>query len=173
MSPAERAVAYARGGASMVSVLCDAPFFDGSWEHLEQVRAALDAHKHAVPLLAKEFVIDDSQIVEARHRGADAILLIARILSASAWSTWRIAPDRSGSSRSSRSSMMPSSRRHSPPERESLASTLGTSTPSRWTPRAQSELSTGSLPTSSPCICRACAIRPMSLPWRPVEPMLR
>jgi indole-3-glycerol phosphate synthase len=81
MTPAERAVAYARGGASMVSVLCDGPFFDGSWEHLEQARAALDADKQTVPLLAKEFVIDESQIVEARHRGADAILLIARILS--------------------------------------------------------------------------------------------
>jgi indole-3-glycerol phosphate synthase len=81
LTPPERALAYARAGASMVSVLCDAPFFDGSWEHLEQARAALDAAKAAVPLLAKEFVVDERQIQQARCRGADAVLLIARIVS--------------------------------------------------------------------------------------------
>jgi len=79
-TPPERALAYARAGASMISVLCDAPFFDGSWDHLEQARAALDAAGAAVPLLAKEFVIDERQIQVARRRGADAILLIARIV---------------------------------------------------------------------------------------------
>lgn len=64
----------------MVSVLCDAPFFDGSWEHLAAARAALDAAGLAVPLLAKEFIVDARQIAEARDRGADAVLLIARIL---------------------------------------------------------------------------------------------
>jgi indole-3-glycerol phosphate synthase len=80
LTPSERALAYVRAGAAMVSVLCDGPFFDGSWDHLEQARAALDVASIRVPLLAKEFVIDETQIREARRRGADAILLIARIL---------------------------------------------------------------------------------------------
>jgi indole-3-glycerol phosphate synthase len=82
LPPAERALAYAEAGASMVSVLCDAPFFDGSWEHLAAARARLDAAGRRVPLLAKDFVIDERQIEEARDRGGDAILVIARIVSA-------------------------------------------------------------------------------------------
>jgi indole-3-glycerol phosphate synthase len=66
-----------------VSVLCDARFFDGAWEHLEASRASLDAAGRAVPLLAKDFVVDERQIEEARDRGADAVLLIARIVSRS------------------------------------------------------------------------------------------
>ena len=77
----ERAVVYARGGAAMVSVLCDGAFFDGSWDDLARARAALDeAGFAAVPLLAKEFVIDPVQLDRARAAGADAALLIARIL---------------------------------------------------------------------------------------------
>jgi indole-3-glycerol phosphate synthase len=64
----------------MVSVLCDGPFFDGSWDHLAAARARLDAAGLAVPLLAKDFVIDERQAEEARDRGADAVLLIARIV---------------------------------------------------------------------------------------------
>jgi indole-3-glycerol phosphate synthase len=82
LTPAARAVAYARAGASMVSVLCDGPFFDGGWAHLASAREALDAAGLAVPLLAKEFVLDARQVQEARDRGADAVLLIARIVSA-------------------------------------------------------------------------------------------
>lgn len=78
LTPAARAIAYASGGATMVSVLCDGPFFDGSWDDLSTARSALDA----VPLLAKEFVVDPAQIQEARNRGADAVLLIARIVDA-------------------------------------------------------------------------------------------
>ncbi len=81
LSPQDRAVAYARAGASMVSVLCDGPFFDGSWDHLAFARGALDAAGLTVPLLAKEFVLDARQVQEARDRGADAVLLIARIVS--------------------------------------------------------------------------------------------
>jgi indole-3-glycerol phosphate synthase len=80
LAPEARALVYARGGAAMVSVLCDAPFFEGSWEHLAAARGALDAAGLAVPLLAKEFVLDARQIAEARDRGADAVLLIARIV---------------------------------------------------------------------------------------------
>jgi indole-3-glycerol phosphate synthase len=80
LTPAERALAYAEGGAAMVSVLCDGPFFDGAWEHLRAARAFLDAAGLSVPLLAKEFVLDERQILEARDCGADAVLLIARIV---------------------------------------------------------------------------------------------
>jgi len=82
LTPAARALAYARAGASMVSVLCDAPHFDGSWDHLAAARQALDAAGLQVPLLAKEFVVDARQIAEARDRGADSVLLIARIVDA-------------------------------------------------------------------------------------------
>jgi indole-3-glycerol phosphate synthase len=82
LTPADRALAYVEAGASMVSVLCDAPYFDGSWDDLAAARARLDAAGRSVPLLAKDFVIDERQIAEARDRGGDAVLLIARIVSA-------------------------------------------------------------------------------------------
>jgi indole-3-glycerol phosphate synthase len=82
LAPAARALAYAEAGAAVVSVLCDGPFFDGSWEHLAEARARLDAAGLALPLLAKEFVLDERQIAESRDRGADAVLLIARIVDA-------------------------------------------------------------------------------------------
>jgi indole-3-glycerol phosphate synthase len=81
LSPAARALAYAAGGAAMVSVLCDAPFFDGSFSHLAEARSALDDAGLATPLLAKEFVLDEVQLDLARAHGADAVLLIARIVS--------------------------------------------------------------------------------------------
>jgi indole-3-glycerol phosphate synthase len=73
LSVGERARAYARAGARMISVLCDATFFDGSFQHLAEARAACD-----LPLLCKEFVIDEVQVDAARAWGADAVLLIAR-----------------------------------------------------------------------------------------------
>ncbi len=80
LAPEARALVYAQGGAAVVSVLCDGPFFDGSWDHLAAARERLDAGGLAVPLLAKEFVLDERQLAEARDRGADAVLLIARIV---------------------------------------------------------------------------------------------
>src|SRR5580658_1841929 len=62
MTPAARALAYARGGANVVSVLCDGPFFGGSFEHLAEARRALDGAGLDVPLLAKEFVLDAVQL---------------------------------------------------------------------------------------------------------------
>ncbi|HEV3191743.1 MAG TPA: hypothetical protein VGY54_14635, partial [Polyangiaceae bacterium] len=53
LSPGDRALAYAESGASMVSILCDGPFFDGSWEHLAQARACLDRRGEPFPILAK------------------------------------------------------------------------------------------------------------------------
>jgi indole-3-glycerol phosphate synthase len=70
-----RAAIYAREGASLISVLCDGPFFDGGYEHLAAARAAV-----RTPLLAKEFVLDEVQIDAARAHGADTVLLIARIV---------------------------------------------------------------------------------------------
>jgi indole-3-glycerol phosphate synthase len=75
LSVAQRAKAYERAGASMLSVLCDAHFFDGDYQHLVEARAATE-----LPLLCKEFVIDESQLDAARAFGADAVLLIVRCL---------------------------------------------------------------------------------------------
>jgi indole-3-glycerol phosphate synthase len=80
LSAPERAIAYARGGASMISVLCDSHFFGGSYDHLAAARAALDAQHLRMPLLCKEFVLDPIQLDWARARGADAVLLIVKIL---------------------------------------------------------------------------------------------
>jgi len=81
LDPAARAVVYAQAGATMVSVLCDAPFFGGSFEDLASARRGLDAAGLRVGLLAKEFVLDPVQLDWARAHGASAVLLIARIVS--------------------------------------------------------------------------------------------
>lgn len=73
--PEAIATAYAQGGASCISVLTDAKFFQGSFEILDRVRATVD-----LPLLCKDFVIYPYQIYKARAHGADAVLLIAAIL---------------------------------------------------------------------------------------------
>jgi indole-3-glycerol phosphate synthase len=75
LSVADRALSYQRAGAHMVSVLCDAAFFDGSFEHLAEARAACD-----LPLLCKDFVLDEVQLDAARAYGASAVLLIVRCL---------------------------------------------------------------------------------------------
>jgi indole-3-glycerol phosphate synthase len=73
--PVAIAQSYQQGGASCLSVLTDVKFFQGSFENLAKVRAAVD-----LPLLCKEFIIYAYQIYLARVQGADAILLIAAIL---------------------------------------------------------------------------------------------
>jgi indole-3-glycerol phosphate synthase len=66
---------YEAGGAACLSVLTDEKFFQGSLHYLRQVREAVE-----LPLLRKDFIIDERQILEAAANGADAILLIVRIL---------------------------------------------------------------------------------------------
>jgi len=66
---------YEAAGASCLSVLTDEKFFQGSLQYLRQIRAAVK-----LPLLRKDFIIDERQILEAVECGADAILLIVAIL---------------------------------------------------------------------------------------------
>lgn len=73
-----RARVYAAGGATMISVLADETFFDGSWANVAEARRAAGD----VLVLAKEFVVDERQITEAAAVGADAVLLIVRCLDA-------------------------------------------------------------------------------------------
>ena len=73
--PVHIAREYEAAGASCLSVLTDEKFFQGSLDFLRQIRAAVK-----LPLLRKDFIIDERQILEAIEWGADAILLIAAIL---------------------------------------------------------------------------------------------
>ncbi|MEO0541460.1 MAG: indole-3-glycerol phosphate synthase TrpC [Cyanobacteria bacterium P01_A01_bin.105] len=74
--PVSIARAYEAGGATCLSVLTDETFFQGSFDYLRQIRQAV-----SLPLLCKEFILYPYQIYLARLHGADAVLLIAAILS--------------------------------------------------------------------------------------------
>jgi indole-3-glycerol phosphate synthase len=75
LDPVALASTYAGHGADAISVLTDAKYFQGSLDVLRRVRAAVD-----VPLLRKDFTLDEYQLWEARAAGADAVLLIVAIL---------------------------------------------------------------------------------------------
>ncbi len=75
--PRDLARAYQSGGAAALSVLTDRPFFQGSLEDMEAARATA-----GLPVLRKDFTLEEIDVIEAAAHGADAILLIAAILTA-------------------------------------------------------------------------------------------
>src|SRR5437867_6717452 len=75
LDPVRHARAYQRGGAVAISVLTDAPHFGGPLDDLECVAQAV-----SVPVLRKDFILDELQLLEARAAGASGVLLIARAL---------------------------------------------------------------------------------------------
>ena len=74
-SPCELAGRMASGGAKALSILTEEEFFLGKSHYIEEVREEVD-----LPILRKDFILDESQVMESRALGADAILLIIRIL---------------------------------------------------------------------------------------------
>jgi len=75
-NPVKLAKEYAQGGAAAISVLTEVNYFGGSLDHLAAIREAI-----SLPLLRKDFIFDPYQVYESRAYGADALLLIAGILS--------------------------------------------------------------------------------------------
>jgi indole-3-glycerol phosphate synthase len=73
--PVQIARTYQQHGAACISVLTDFPFFQGRLEYLSEIRQQVD-----LPLLRKDFILDEYQLLEARVAGADAVLLIAECL---------------------------------------------------------------------------------------------
>jgi indole-3-glycerol phosphate synthase len=78
IDPVDMALEYVKHGASCISVLTDENYFGGSLHDLERIRRAV-----RIPVLRKDFIIDEYQLDEAKAYGADAVLLIADILSRS------------------------------------------------------------------------------------------
>jgi indole-3-glycerol phosphate synthase len=76
LNPVELAQAYAEGGAAAISLLTERNYFMGRIEHLAAIKEVVE-----LPLLRKDFVFDNYQVYESRAYGADALLLIAGILS--------------------------------------------------------------------------------------------
>ena len=67
---------YFNGGASAISILTDEKFFQGKIDYITAIRGIID-----IPILRKDFIIDDYQIYQSKFYGADAILLIGKALS--------------------------------------------------------------------------------------------
>src|SRR3990167_2376365 len=75
LDPVKQAVCYESGGADAISVLTDFPFFGGTLLDLQQVKAAVH-----IPILRKDFIVDELQLYETVFSGADAVLLIVAVL---------------------------------------------------------------------------------------------
>ena len=75
LDPIELALSYEKAGAAAISVLTEEHYFQGSLDDLRHVRAAT-----SIPVLQKDFILDEFQILEAKEAGADFVLLIARFL---------------------------------------------------------------------------------------------
>jgi indole-3-glycerol phosphate synthase len=75
-NPAKIAVTYQANGASAISVLTDERFFEGRLEYIKKIKESI-----SLPVLRKDFIIDEYQVYESVAAGADAILLIAELLS--------------------------------------------------------------------------------------------
>src|SRR5258708_6804121 len=86
-NPVEIAKNYERAGANAISVLTDERFFQGALSHLVDVRRTV-----SVPLLRKDFILDEIQIAESAAAGADAILLIVAALEQKQLATGRVRP---------------------------------------------------------------------------------
>jgi len=80
LDPESVAIEYQRGGAAAISVLTDEPFFQGSLTDLSDIARIGHAGRPAMPILRKDFIVDEYQVLEARAAGADAILLIVAAL---------------------------------------------------------------------------------------------
>lgn len=93
LNPGRQARAYETGGAAALSILTDREYFQGSLDDLTRVREEVE-----LPLLRKDFIIDERQIWEARSGGADAILLIVRILDDSQLREFRLLAEELGMS---------------------------------------------------------------------------
>jgi indole-3-glycerol phosphate synthase len=90
-NPGAQARAYFAGGAAALSVLTDRDYFQGSLGHLKTARATVP-----LPVLRKDFTIDEIDVVEAAAAGADAVLLIAAVLTAKQIEQFRLAAERYG-----------------------------------------------------------------------------
>src|SRR6185436_16933785 len=75
LDPAHRATLYEQHGAAAISVLTDGPFSGGA---VAELRTA--AENCSLPILRKDFILDEVQVLEARAAGASAVLLIVRVL---------------------------------------------------------------------------------------------
>jgi indole-3-glycerol phosphate synthase len=89
--PAAIARTYADAGAAAISILTEPTFFDGALDHLTNVRAAV-----AVPVLRKDFIVSEYQLLEAKAAGADAVLLIVAALPPSELASLRACAERLG-----------------------------------------------------------------------------